>query len=111
MTEPDKPKLELEALEGPGSDSPVSEAIAQLQNDLQAEKDGRLEDRFIGFVVFLVLFDILLLKDAENMFLPVVVLILELIICLLLAKRMGSEEIARLIDRLLHSVSRTKPEE
>lgn len=89
-------------------ENPLAEKIASLEAQLSEEKDRRLEDRFIGLVVFIIFFDIAVLHGSTNLLLPVVVLILELVILLLLAKRMGSEDMARLIDRILHSVSRAR---
>lgn len=86
----------------------LADKIAALESELQDEKDGRLEDRFISFVIFVILLDIMLLHGTANVALPIVVLILQLFVFFLLAKRMGSEDVARLIDRLLHSVSRSR---
>lgn len=113
MTNPEdknSPSMGVEDLAGSDNSppSPLLAKIAALEDRLSAEQDGRMEDRFIGLVVFFIFFDILALGQSPNVFLPVAVLILELVILLLLAKRMGSEEIARLFDRLLHSVTRSK---
>lgn len=91
-------------------EDPLASKVASLEEQLAAEKDGRMEDRFIGLIVAIIIFNIVVLKDAASVLLPLAVLILELVVLLLLAKRMGSEDISRLIDRLLQSVSRSRPD-
>lgn len=82
----------------------IAEAVASLEEKLAAEKDGRLEDRFIFLVVIVIFLDIFFLKDAANAVLPIVVLILELIVLLLLAKRLGNEGVSRVLDGLMHGL-------
>ncbi|MEH0195196.1 hypothetical protein V7S57_03800 [Caulobacter sp. CCNWLY153] len=81
------------------------QALAELEKKLQAIEDARKEERFIWIVVCTILIDILWLSGSENAALSVIVLILELVVLFVLARRMGVEDIERLMDRILHSVS------
>lgn len=94
------------------SDSEESEVLANqvaaLEEQLAAEKDGRNEDRFIALIIIFVLVDIALLNNASNFAVPLIALIFELIVLLILAKRMGSEEVVQMLDKIIHSVSRPR---
>lgn len=82
------------------------EAKAVLETQLQAERDARSEERFVWIVVVTILVDVLWFRNAANALLPLVVLILELIVLLVLARRMGIDDVVQLVDRILHSVGR-----
>lgn len=89
-------------------DDEVSEkddALARLEAQLQAEADKRREERFIWIVVVTLILDIFFLKDSENATLPIVVLILELLILIVVARRLGIDDVVVLLDRILHNVS------
>lgn len=82
----------------------TAEANAQLSEKLEDAEDGRKEERFLWIVVVVILVDVLWFKDSSNPTIPIVVLVLQLIILLVLARRMGIDGIVQLIDRILHTV-------
>lgn len=79
--------------------------IEELQESLAYERDARREDRFIFIVVTVLLFDIVFFTAMPSFGGPIAVLILELLILIPLAKRMGMEEIATILDRVLGRVA------
>lgn len=82
----------------------ASEAAARLGDELEAAKDARKEERFVWIVIVTILVDVLWFANSPNPTLPVVVLILELVVLVVLARRMGIDDVVELIDRLLHTV-------
>lgn len=90
-----------------GSDAKKDNAKASLEEQLQQERDRRVEERFVWIVVCVILVDVLWFRNAPNPAFPIVILLLEAVILFILAKRMGIEEISLLFERLLHSISRT----
>lgn len=99
--------LELTELEGDdpsGKTSEKDEALAALQNQLESEKEARCEERFVWIVLAVILLDIIWFRDAENAALPVVVMILELVALMVLARRMGVDDYVELVGRILSQV-------
>jgi hypothetical protein len=97
---------------GPGWDQLFSEAptekdrlIEELQQEIVREKDARNEDRFFFIVVCIILFNIMIFTVMPNVGGPIAVLILELLVLIPLAKRMGMQEIATNLDRVLTRMS------
>jgi hypothetical protein len=82
-------------------------AKASLEEQLQSEKDRRVEERFGWMVVCVILINVLWFRNAPNAVIPIVVLLLEAVILFILAKRMGIEEVSQLFERLIHGISRT----
>jgi hypothetical protein len=78
--------------------------IAQLQEELAKERDARREERFVFIVLTVLLLDIVFFSVMESFGGPLALLILELLILIPLARRMGMEEIAALLDRVLSRV-------
>jgi len=101
-----EPKLDLA---GPGESEKVADAAASLADELEAAKDARKEERFVWITVVVILVDVLWFKDSPNPALPFVVLVLQLILLIVLARRMGINDVVELIDRLLHTVSSKGP--
>lgn len=87
-----------------GESPKVADAAGKLGEQLEAEKDARKEERFLWITVVVILVDVLWFKDSSNPAIPLVVLVLQLIILIVLAKRLGIEDVVQLIDRLLHAV-------
>jgi hypothetical protein len=100
---PDKPEVISSLL--PEQPTLRDEQINALQESLAAERDARREDRFIFIVAFVILFDVAFFTVMPNFGGPLALLILELLILIPLARRMGMEEIAALIDRVLHRMA------
>jgi hypothetical protein len=88
------------------SNEPTSrdEQIENLQESLENERDARREDRFVFIVVLVLLLDVVFFSIMNNLAGPLALLVLELLILIPLAKRMGMEEIATLLDRVLGRV-------
>lgn len=80
-------------------------AETQLENALEVEKNGRNEDRFLFAVVIIVILDIWALQNVETWTVPAVVGIVQLIGVLILARRLGIEEIHFWLNQLLPRLS------
>ena len=93
-----------------GDDSPqnlkLDAAKAELEEKIQEERDARNEERFVWVVVCVILVDVLWFRNASNAAIPVVVLILEILIFFVLARRLGIEKLERLFESLIHSFGR-----
>ena len=79
--------------------------IERLQKKLDYERDARREERFIFIVVLVILLDVVFFSIMPSFGGPIALLILELLILIPLAKRMGMEEIAAILDRVLNNVA------
>ena len=93
--------------DGGSAAEPKDEALEALQQELTAIKDARGEERFIWIVVCVILVDVLWFRDAENAVVPVIVLLLEVLVLFILAKRMGIEETRAILGRMMDGISRT----
>lgn len=103
--QPPKPvRFDRLAEEGPATKT--DDALAILEREHKAEKDARSEERFIWIVVCVILVDVLWFRGVSNPTLPLVVLILQLIVLLVLARRMGIDDVVVLVDRILHSAGK-----
>lgn len=85
--------------------SKKDQQIAELQSQLEAERDGRKEDRFVGIVCIVLLLDVVFFSVMETFGGPIALLVLQLLILIPLAKRMGMEEIAEILSRVLHRMA------
>lgn len=87
--------------------------IEELQEALTNVQDARKEDAFIFIVITVLLFNIMIFTVMPNFGGPLAILILELLILIPLAKRMGMQEIAKNLDRVLSRMAdrSTKPED
>ena len=83
----------------------TDEAIKQLEDKLEKEKDGRKEDRFFGAVIILLLLDVVFFSVMPSLGGPIALLVLELLVLIPFAKRMGMEEISLILSRVLHRVA------
>lgn len=81
--------------------SKQDQQIEELQEQLARERDGRNEDRFVGIVCMVALLDVVFFTVMPTFGGPIALLILELLILIPLARRMGMEEIATLLGRVL----------
>lgn len=77
------------------------EQIEKLQEDLAEERDARREERFLFIFVCIIIFDIAFFTVMPSFGGPIALMILELLVLVPLARRMGMEEIATLFDRVL----------
>ena len=81
------------------------EQVEELQEQLAKEKDARKEERFFGVLLLIILLDVVFFTVMPTFGGPIALLVLELLILLPLAKRMGMQEIAETLSRVLHRVS------
>ena len=79
--------------------------IQELQDELTAEKDARREDRFIFIVVSVILLDIVFFTLMPTFGGPLALLVLELLVLIPLARRMGMEEIATIINGVMNRLA------
>lgn len=108
---PDKTlKPTLSDLFQPSEPSELEKKVEQLELQLEGERDCRREDRFLAFVKVIILVDILLLDKAQNASVPIIVFLLELMFFIVVAKRMGVQQIAGILDRLLNHFARKSGE-
>lgn len=101
---PDRVQPSFTDLKGDGAGDQKDDALAALELQLQAEKDARLEERFVWIVVSVILVDVIWFQDAANATIPVVVMILQLIALMVLARRMGVDDYVQLLGRILASI-------
>lgn len=79
--------------------------VERLQAELTRERDARREDQFFGIVILAAIFDIAFFSVTPSFGGPLALLLLQLLILIPLAKRMGMEEIAQMIDRVLGRIA------
>jgi len=85
--------------------SKQDQQIQELQSQLEYERDGRKEDRFVGIVCLVLLLDVVFFSVMETFGGPLALLVLELLILIPLAKRMGMQEVAQILSRVLHRMA------
>ncbi|MBV9551124.1 MAG: hypothetical protein JO256_15760 [Alphaproteobacteria bacterium] len=88
----------------PDEPSPKDEALAALGKELDAEKDNRVEERFLWILLTVILVDVIWFGNSPNPAFPVVILILQVIGLFILARRMGVDEAQGLLERVLHGI-------
>lgn len=81
--------------------SKKDEQIAQLQNELSEVQDARREDQFVFIVVCVILLDIVFFTVMPTFGGPVALLLLQLLILIPLARRMGMDEVAAIINGVI----------
>lgn len=79
--------------------------IARLEGHLDAEREGRLEERFRWVLVASVLFDIAAIGAVDGSWLFLPVFMLQLIATLGFAKSCGVDWAEQLIGQLIHIIS------
>lgn len=79
--------------------------IEELQTQLEREKDAHKEDVFVCIVVIIMLFDIMIFSVMETSGGPIAILLLQLMILVPLAGRMGVDRIKEMLDGLLTRAS------
>lgn len=82
------------------------EQVAELERRLDQEKDARREERFLFIFIIIILIDFSLFTATENWGAPLAILLLELLFLAFLAKRMGMEEVATILDSVVGRVAK-----
>lgn len=88
-----------------GDPTQQEKQIQELQAQLESERDGRQEDRFVGLVLLIALLDVVFFSVMPTFGGPLALLVLELLILIPLARRMGMEEIAQILNSVLHRLA------
>ena len=102
---PDPPGRTLADLLADGIATKQEQQIQALQDELQKEKDARREDQFFFIAVTVILFDIVFFTLMPTFGGPVALLILQLLILIPLARRMGLDEIQGLLSGVMNRLA------
>lgn len=89
----------------PPETTALTNNIARLESQLDAEREGRLEERFRWVLVASVLFDIAAIGAVGGSWLFLPVFMLQLIATLGFAKSCGVDWAEQLIGQLIHTIS------
>jgi len=82
-----------------------AEQVSDLQEQLEKERDARREDRFVYLTLLTILLDVVFFSVMPNLGGPIALLVLELLILVPLAKRLGMQEVAQIISGVLNRVA------
>ncbi len=88
-----------------GKASTQEQQISELEEQLAHEKDVRREERFFFIVIVLLLFNIVFFTVMPSSGGPLALLVLELLILIPLARRMGMQEMARILNRVFDRIA------
>jgi len=78
--------------------------IVDLQKQLQAEKEARAEDKFLYILIITILFNVTFFVATQNWTAPVILGVFELLFLLLIAKKLGIQEIIIMLDRIINKI-------
>lgn len=108
-TEIDQLSQSVEGAQAPqASNEGSARATADLERELQFEKEARREERFIFLAFIVALVDAFLFMQMENWAGPVVIGLIELVAFTVYARRCGVDEVVQLLDKLLAPFKRDK---
>ena len=85
--------------------TPQEKQIQELQTELARERDWRKEDRFVGIVLLTILLNVVFFSVLPTFGGPIAILLLELLILIPLARRMGMAEIVQIINSVLNRLA------
>lgn len=96
-----KLKKDLEHAKSMDQSSPgLLLAKERLEEDLEREKDKRLEERFIWILCLTLVLDVIIFANITHIGGSLVIGALEILGLMILGKRMGIEEVSEFIDKL-----------
>jgi hypothetical protein len=108
MTKPphDKPNVGDKAFSVLVRNEPTKQdkQIETLQKQLAHEQDGRREDRFVGIVLLFLMLDVVFFA-VISFGGALALLVLELIVLVPVARRMGMDEISQMISSVLNRLT------
>lgn len=78
---------------------------AKLEDDLEKERDGRKEERFIWILVTTILLNVCFFMSMQSFTGPLIIGLLQLVGFVLVAKKLGMEEVVQLFDRMLSTIA------
>lgn len=86
-----------------GSNEPTKrdQQIQELQDELTAERDARREDQFVFVLVAVALLDVVFFTVMPTFGGPLALLVLQLLVLIPLARRMGMQEVAEIINGVI----------
>lgn len=93
---------------GPRTNDKTAKKILDVDTENQAVKDDRREERFLWVCACVILFDCAVMLNAENVIAPSGIILLEVMALIVLAKRMGIEEIQELVYGLIDRIRKAK---
>ena len=100
-----KPENDTESLLSQDSDR-LRGQIEELQKDLDREVDARKEERMVWILVVIILLDVYFFTSMQNIIGPLVILAFQLLVVILVARKMGMEQVVQLIDRMIATIAR-----
>jgi len=98
---------DLEKITGKSLETPRDRQIAQLESDLQTEKDGRKTDRFIMSLVGLILFDAIAFQHVPFGG-SVLLLLVQIVLMLVLARAWGFGDLYPVIINAIDAINRLR---
>ena len=78
---------------------------AKLEDALEKEKDGRKEERFIWILVTTILLNVCFFMSMQSFTVPLIIGLLQLVGFVLVARKLGMEEVVQLFDRMLSTIA------
>lgn len=86
----------------------LDERIGELEESLEREKDQRKEERFLWCLVSVILLNVFVFTSMEgSVFGPLVIGVFEAVALLLLARKLGLEEVTKMVNGLIAMISRS----
>lgn len=92
-------RLEQEAREAQDSDEDA--AAARLAEQLEQEKDRRLEERFLWILVLIIFFNAIIFSFVETWTGPLVIAVVEFVLLYIFVERLGVKKIKEILDRAI----------
>lgn len=101
------PDPDFSALKSEAASAP-EDAMARLQAELERVNDSRREERFCWIVTVMILLNALFFERIETTGVALTLLILQLVLVFVLAKRLGVEQLVLLLNRIIDGWSSRK---
>jgi len=89
-----------------GPSGQLASAFAELEKENAALRDAIKEERFCWILLSIVLFDIAVFASVQTTGVPLAILALQLVLLVVVAKRLGVEQVIRLVDRCIDGWAR-----
>lgn len=99
-------KKEFEQIMDKGPSGHSDESNTKLQQENQNLKDKLQEERILWIISMAIVFDSFVFSLMDNWGGPIAILILQLAVILVLAKRFGVEEISGIMEKILYSIKK-----
>lgn len=108
--DPSLGKIFLSSIAPSPSGMAQEQAIAALEEEVQALKDARLEERFCWVLACTIFFNMAIFANIQTVGVPLVILFLQVILLSVLARKCGMEYIVRFLDRIVEGWAKRGPE-